>query len=122
MTYRSLSGQQVLLRIFIGESDKYEHRPLFEFILEEARKRGLAGCSVFRGVLGFGAGGKVHSDFPPDYAENLPIIIELVDNESQISDFLKYIDPSLEGTLVVEEKLFIHRYQHHRLSQEREEK
>jgi len=121
MSYRPLSGQQTLLRIFIGESDKHVGKPLFEFILEEARKMGIAGCSVFRGAMGFGAGGAIHSDFPPDYAINLPIIVELVDTQGHVSRFLNFIEPYLQGTLVTEEKLHIHHYRHHRSGKSRKE-
>lgn len=121
MTYRPLSKEQTLLRIYIGESDKHDHKPLAEFIIAEARKQKLAGCTIFKGTTGFGAGGLIHSDFPPDYAENLPIIIELVDTDHHLFPFLESIEPHLQGVLVTEEKLHVHQYRPRNVSAKKKE-
>src|SRR5579862_9462546 len=74
-----IEGEAELLRIFIGESDKRGAKPLYEVIVEEARKRGLAGATVLHGVLGFGANSRIHTAKILRLSEDLPVIIEIVD-------------------------------------------
>lgn len=112
MSFRNLQGQQTLLRIFVTEDDKHRGKPLHAAILEKARQTGIAGCTVHRGISGFGASGNVHSDFPPDYAIDLPIIVEVVDAIEKTTALLNEIGPLLGGTLVTEEKLHVHHYRH----------
>ena len=114
MTYRRIEGKQSLLRMFIGEDDRLEGKPLHEAIVQEARRIGIAGCTVFRGASGFGMDGAIHSDFPPDYASDLPIVIEVVDTVEKTAALLDAVGPHLGGALVTEEKLHVHRYRHQR--------
>ena len=102
MKPRPLRGEQTLLRIFCGEHH--------EAVMEKARKMGIAGCTAFRGISGFGVSGAVHAEFPPDYAENLPIVVEIVDTAERAAALLKEIEPLLGGALVTEEKLRVHHY------------
>lgn len=93
-----------LLRIFIGESDRHEGRPLFEAIVEEARRRGLAGATVFRGCEGFGAHSRVHTTRILRLSADLPIVIEIVDAEEKIQAFLPVLDGLVREGLVTVEK------------------
>ncbi|MHB1920856.1 MAG: DUF190 domain-containing protein [Chitinophagaceae bacterium] len=87
-----LNGSSQLLRVFIGESDKLRHQPLYEAILFAAREKGLAGCTVTRGILSYGASTRVHSAKLIDVSEDLPIIIEIIDREEKIREFVKTVD------------------------------
>jgi PII-like signaling protein len=110
-----LSGEGKLLRIFLGESDTIEHKPLFEVIVREARKEGLAGATVLRGVEGFGADSRViHTAKILRLSEDLPVVVELVDTEEKIKAFLPRIDALFEqascGGMVTIEKADVIRY------------
>jgi PII-like signaling protein len=110
MTHRELTGEQTLLRIFVGEGDRRGREPLHEALLERARELGLAGCTSMKAAMGFGADGHVHSDFPPDYAVDLPIVVELVDTRDNVETFLNDVEPWLGDALVTSERLRVHRY------------
>jgi uncharacterized protein len=112
-----LSGEGKLLRIFIGESDKVNHKSLFESIVLAARERGIAGATVVRGVEGFGANSRfIHSAKLLRLSEDLPIIIEIVDTEEKITEFLPIVNELLEssggGAFVTLEKVTVIRYSH----------
>jgi len=112
-----LEGEGKLLRIFIGEIDKIENRPLYEVIVHKARELGLAGTTVLRGVEGFGAGSRViHTAKILRLSEDLPILIEIVDTQENIKRFLPIVDELFEkagcGGLVTLEKADIIRYTH----------
>ncbi|MCX7985244.1 MAG: DUF190 domain-containing protein [Bacteroidetes bacterium] len=112
-----LSGEGKLLRIFIGESDKYKHQALYEAIVLAAKERGLAGCTVLRGVEGFGADSRViHTAKILRLSEDLPIVIEIVDTEDKLQQFLPLIDEMIEsancGAMITLEKAMIIRYSH----------
>lgn len=95
--------QGKLLRIFIGEQDRREHMPLYEWIVRRARERGLSGATVLRGVEGFGARSVLHKANLLDLSADLPIIIEIVDTEQAIESFLLEIDEAIsEGLATVE--------------------
>jgi len=112
MAAKNLNGEHKLLRIFIGESDFMGHKPLYVELLERARKAELAGCTVLRGIAGFGANSVVHSSTGTfKLSRDLPIIIEIVDTVEHIKDFLKEVEPLLVGGLVTEEKVTVHYYQ-----------
>ena len=81
-----------LLRIFIGEIDKIGHQPLYEAILYAAKKQGLAGCTVLRGIMSFGASTKVHTAKLIDISEDLPIVVEIVDTEEKVNAFVETAD------------------------------
>ena len=110
MTPRELKGNHVLLRIFIGESDKVGHKPLYMEVLERARRSGMAGCTVLRGIAGFGASSVVHSDHAFKLSSDLPIVIEIVDTAEHIQRFHEEVDPILEGGLVTEERAVVRHY------------
>jgi len=97
-----------LLRIFIGENDKIGHQPLYEAILFEARNQGLAGCTVLRGIMSFGASTRVHTAKLIDISEDLPIVVEIVDHEEKINAFVDTVDALMQkaacGGLITIEK------------------
>jgi PII-like signaling protein len=97
-----------LLRIFIGEADRWEGRPLYEAIVGEARERGLAGATVFRGFEGFGARSRVHTTRILRLSEDLPVVVEIVDTPEKIQAFLPRLDEMVkEGLATVEEATVI---------------
>ncbi|MAG92871.1 MAG: hypothetical protein CMJ48_03885 [Planctomycetaceae bacterium] len=92
-----------LLRIFVGESDKYEGQSLYEWIVQKARERGLAGATVLRGLEGFGAHSRLHTAKIVRLSSDLPIVVEIVDTEEKIESFLPLIDDAVgEGLATVE--------------------
>jgi len=99
-----------ILRIFIGESDKYEGLPLFEWIVRKARESGLAGATVIRGLEGFGAHSRLHTAKILRLSEDLPIIIEIVDTLEKIEDFIPQIDEAIEEGLATVEDVDIRFY------------
>ena len=103
-------GEGDLLRIFIGESDRHEGRPLFEAIVQLARKRGLAGATVLRGLEGFGAHSRVHTAKLLRLSEDLPIVIELVDTPERIEAFLPDLDAMVTEGMITLEKVRIIKY------------
>lgn len=93
-----LSGEGKLLRIFVGESDQIDHKPLYEIIVREAKERGLAGATVLRGIEGFGADSRtIHTAKLLRLSEDLPIVIEIVDVEDKIKSFLPEVDRLFES-------------------------
>ena len=92
-----------MLRIFIGENDKYEGLPLYEWLVQGAREHGLAGATVFRGIEGFGAHSRLHTAKILRLSSDLPIVVEIVDTEDKIESFLPLIDDAVgEGLATVE--------------------
>jgi len=92
-----------LLRIFIGESDRHEGLPLYEWIVRRAREQGLAGATVLRGIEGFGAHSRLHTARILRLSEDLPIVIEIVDTRAKIEAFLPVIDAAIpEGLATLE--------------------
>ncbi len=105
-----LPDEGKLLRIFIGESDKYDGKPLYEWIIEKAREHGLAGSTVLRGIEGFGAHSRVHTAKILRLSADLPIIIEIVDTLEKIESFLPVIDDAIKEGLATLEKVEIRLY------------
>lgn len=99
-----------LLRIFIGESDKHEGRPLYEWIVQRAREQGLAGATVLRGLAGFGAHRRIHTAKVLRLSLDLPIVIEIVDTREKIEAFLPIIDDAIPEGLATLEKVQIRFY------------
>jgi len=97
-------GERTLMRIFIGESDKYHGKPLYEALLERFRAKGLAGATVLRGVAGFGASSKVHTDKILRLSLDLPLIIEVVETEEAIQAILPDLDEIIGGGLITLER------------------
>ena len=102
-----LEGEQKLLRVFIGEQDKWEGLPLYEAIVKEARHLGMAGATVLKGCLGFGCNAHIHAAKFLDISEDLPMIIEIVDGESQIKKLLPKLDVMVKDGLVTLEKVHV---------------
>ena len=107
-----LPEEAELLRIFIGESDRYQGKPLYEAIVLEARKRGMAGATVLRGVMGFGADSRMHTAKILRLSEDLPIIVEIVDKPERIVDFLPELDTMMDEGLVTLERARVIAYRH----------
>jgi uncharacterized protein len=101
-----------LLRIFIGESDRWHGKPLYEAIVEIARLWGLAGATVLKGVMGFGADSRMHTAKVLRLSEDLPIIIEIVDSTEKIEDFLPELDGMIDEGMVTIEKVRVLAYRH----------
>jgi len=93
-----------LLRIFVGESDKWEGRPLFEAIVQLARKEGMAGATAIKGFAGFGCKSHMHTTKLLRLSEDLPVIIEMVDSEEKINSFLPHLDEMVKEGLITLEK------------------
>lgn len=105
-----LEGDGMLLRVYCGELDKHGHQPLYEAIVLKAREAGLAGATVLRGPLGFGAHSRLHSAKILRLSEDLPVLIEIVDTEEKINGFLPTLDTMLGGGLVTLERVRVIRY------------
>jgi PII-like signaling protein len=102
-----------LLRIFIGESDKYQGKPLYEWIVLQAREQGLAGATVLRGMMGFGAKTRqIHTFRFDTLSEDLPVIVEIVDIQDKLDSFLESIEPHIKAGLVTIEKARIKFYRY----------
>src|SRR5262245_33576397 len=100
----------MLLRIFLGESDKCGHRPLYEEIVLKAREAHLAGATVRRGPMGFGHSGRLHTAKILRLSEDLPMVIEIVDAEDTIRSFVAAIEPIMGAGLVTLERVQVLRY------------
>jgi uncharacterized protein len=101
-----------LLRVFIGESDHWHGRPLYEAIVLKARELHLAGATVLRGPMGFGATSRLHTAKVLRLSEDLPILIEIVDSKQKIDELLPYIDEMVEEGLVTLEPVQVIKYRH----------
>ena len=98
------AGERTLMRVFIGESDKYHGRPLYEALVDLFRQKGLAGATVLRGVAGYGASSTLHTDKVLRLSLDLPIIIELVETQEAIDAVLPELDAMIGGGLITLEK------------------
>ena len=106
-----LPEEGYLLRIFIGESDKHERVPLYEWIVLQARDQGLVGATVLRGIMGFGANTRIIQTFKIErLSADLPLVIEVVDTKERLEAFLEIIDPHIKAGLVTLEKAQIKFY------------
>jgi PII-like signaling protein len=108
---RKLEGEQVLMRIFMGESDQWERRPLYIALVELFRRQGLAGATVLKGVAGFGANSIVHTASILRLSVDLPLVIEVVDTQERLDKVLPQIDQMMGGGLVTMEKVRVIRYE-----------
>lgn len=105
-----LPPQSVLLRIFFGESDRYEGHPLHEAIVLKARERHLAGATVFRGAMGFGKSSRLHTTKILRLSVDLPLVIEIVDSEEKINAFLPVLEGLMGGGMVTLENVRVIHY------------
>ena len=110
----NITGQAVLLRVFVGESDKLGHLPLYEIIVKQARDADLAGATVLKGVMGFGATARIRTQKILDLSSDLPLVIEIVDEEEKISSFQTILTELFEragcGGLVTLENIRVVHY------------
>jgi len=107
---RNFVGENLLMRIFIAEGDRYEHRPLYEALVEMLQKEGFAGATVLRGVCGFGAHSVYHSQKLLDLSADLPMIIEAIESEEKVNAVMPRIDTMMSGGMITMEKVRVIRY------------
>jgi PII-like signaling protein len=105
-----LEGDGCRLRIYLGELDKHGHQPLYEAIVLKARELGLAGATVLRGPMGFGAASRMHTAKILRLSDDLPVVVDLVDTTDKINAFLPVLDQMMAGGLVTTEPVHIVRY------------
>src|SRR5271163_2733264 len=110
VTIMQIPEDAVLLRIFIGESDRWEHKPLYEAIVLKAREMHLGGATVLRGPMGYGKTSRLHTAKILNLSTDLPLVIEIVDSEAKISEFLPILDAMITGGLVTLEKVKVLHY------------
>ena len=106
----NLPSEATLLRIFLGESDRWKHQPLYEAIVLKAREMHLAGATVLRGPMGFGKSSRLHTAKILRLSMDLPVVIEIVDAEEKIQSFLPVLDEMMKGGLVTLEKVRVIHY------------
>jgi PII-like signaling protein len=113
----TISEDGYLLRIYVGESDRHGHHPLYEAIVLKAREAGLAGATVLRGVMGFGKNSILHTAKILRLSEDLPMVVEIVDSLEKVESFLPLLDELISDGLVTIEKVTAIHYNAGRLSQ-----
>jgi len=113
MEHERFEGERTLMRIFIGESDKWQGRPLYEILVEFFRKEGLSGTTVLRGVGGYGSTSRIHSDKIMRLSQDLPIVVEVVEDTERIEKILPSLDEMIGGGLVTLEKVRVILYRAH---------
>lgn len=106
----NIPKQAKLLRIFIGESDRWKHQPLYEAIVLKARERQLAGATVLRGPMGYGQTSRLHTAKILNLSTDLPLVIEIVDSEEKIQSFLPELEKMITGGLITLEKVEVVQY------------
>jgi len=116
-----IEGEGQLLRIFVGESDRWEGRPLYEAIVRAAREAGLAGATALRGIEGFGASSRIHTVKILRLSEDLPIVVEIVDRPDRIAAFMPTIDKMVGEGMVTLEKVNVLLYRHQDGNQRQED-
>ncbi len=109
-----LEGPGRLLRIFVSEGDRWRGRPLYEAIVALAHERGLAGATVLRGVLGFGAHSRIHTTHILRLSDDLPVVVEIVDRPDKIDSFLPELDGMVEEGMITLESVEVIAYRHNR--------
>ncbi len=107
-----LQEEGLLLRIFVGEADAYKGKPLYEAIVLKARELSLAGATVFRGVMGYGAHSRIHTSKILRVSEDMPFVIEIVDAEENINKIMPFLDQSVSEGLVTLERIKVVMYRH----------
>jgi len=100
------------LRIYVGESDQWEHRPLYEALVRKAREEGLAGATIFRSAMGFGANSLIHTSKILNLSTDLPVVVEMIDAEPKIQAFVAKLSGMIRGGLVTLEPVRVVHYQH----------
>lgn len=109
-----MAGEAVLLRIFLGESDKFKGKLLYEAIVEAARRKGLAGATVLRGIMGYGINSVIHTFKLFALSEDMPVVIEFVDTREKIEELMPVLDEIITqantGVMITKEKVEVVRY------------
>ncbi|CCH47566.1 DUF190 domain-containing protein [Pseudodesulfovibrio piezophilus] len=100
------------IRIYTGEDDKIEGRPLANVVVEQARKMGLAGATVFRGLAGFGANSRIHTSKILRLSEDLPVVIEIIDHPDRLAPLLAFLDESITEGMITKEPVHVIVYRH----------
>ncbi len=108
----NLPEEGMLLRIFIGESDKYKGKSLYEQIVIKARELNLAGATVIRGIMGFGAHSRIHTAKLLALSEDMPVVVEIVDTEEKLNSLLPFLDEIMKDGMITLEKARVIRYRH----------
>ena len=111
-------GERVLMRIHIGESDKFDGKPLYQEIIQLLRRHKYAGATAFRGIMGFGASSKLHTDRFLELSTDLPVIIECIETEERIRAILPQLDNMIGGGLITLERARVIMYRPHRTEEE----
>jgi hypothetical protein len=107
-----LPEEGMLLRVFVGETDQYKGNALYERIVIKARELNLAGATVTRGIMGFGADSRMHTAKLLRLSEDLPIVVELVDTEENLNKLLPFLDEAVQEGLITLEKVRVIKYRH----------
>lgn len=107
-----LPEEGMLLRIFIGETDQYQGKPLYEQIVLKARELGLAGATAIRGVMGFGADSRMHTAKILRLSDDLPMVIELVDTEENLNKLIPFLDETVKEGLITMERVKVVKYRY----------
>lgn len=107
-----LPEEGMLLRVLVGESDRYNGKPLYEQIVLKARELNLAGATVLRGIMGFGADSRMHTAKILRLSEDLPVVIELVDTEENLNKLMPFLDEAVLEGLITIEKVRVVKYRH----------
>jgi PII-like signaling protein len=105
MPHHKFEGERTLMRIHIGESDKWHGKPLHEAIVEELRKQKFSGVTVLRGVAGFGGSSVYHTDKLLRLSQDLPIVLEVIESQERIDEMLPHLDEMVDGGLITLEKV-----------------
>jgi PII-like signaling protein len=105
-------GKKKILRLYIDSLNKYDHKPLWEVVLQKAKEEGLAGATVFKGIAGMGPHSEIHTFSLLSMSENLPIIVEIIDNEEKIINFTKILDEIVDEGLVTLTDTEVIQYRH----------
>jgi uncharacterized protein len=100
----AFKGERTLMRIFIGESDRYQGKPLYDALVEMLRTRGCAGATVLRGIAGFGSSSRIHTENILRLSLDLPIIVEIVETEEKLQELLPDLDRMIEGGMITMER------------------
>ncbi len=104
--------EDLLIRIYLSEKTKYEGKPLYQLLFNKAREIGLAGATILRGMMGFGADRRVHSANFVDISDNLPLVLEIIDKEENLVEFFNYIDKVVTDGFITIEKVHVLKYRH----------
>jgi len=105
MTHQKFEGERTLMRIHIGESDKWHRKPLYEAIVEMLRREGFSGATVLRGVGGYGGSSVYHTDKLLRLSQDLPVVLEVIETQERIEQILPKLDQMVDGGLITLEKV-----------------